>query len=57
MKYNVYRVEDGAENEPFDNVDLNLLIDRGVYIFYVSRPDSPEVVYPINSFWVMKEVS
>lgn len=56
MNYCIYRVEDEIESGYFDRTSgLHLLIDRGAYIFYRSTPALPEVVYPINKFYVIKE--
>lgn len=56
MKYSIYRVQDDVDSHPFDEtIDLNLSIRDGVYIFYKHSDHQPEVVYPIGSFWVLRE--
>lgn len=58
MKYSVYRITDDASARTFDElVDHHLVIRDGVYLFYKHQPSVPDVVYPIEHFWIMKEES
>lgn len=58
MKYLVYRIDQSSGvDDPFDEIEgMRLMIKDGVYIFYTTRPDEPDLAYPIDRFWLMKEV-